>query len=242
MMSRMLRTVWAAIVAVAITIPVSLAVIAVSLVSSSAPLIDSMIRWWARRLVGGAGIDLRLEGGETIDWSQRYVLVPNHYSYFDIPCILGAIEHPIRFMAKQSLFSVPIFGWAIGRAGFIPVDRKDRSKAAKSFGMAAERIRKQNSIVIFPEGGRTPTRELREFQRGAFLLAKKSALPLLPIAIDGTFDVFRVGASRVTPGRVTVKIGTPIDPSAFSVRDKDALSSAARTQIEGMLFGSAGIT
>jgi 1-acyl-sn-glycerol-3-phosphate acyltransferase len=237
MMEAMFRTVIAAFVALVVTLPVAFAVIVVSLFSSSAPLIDSLIRFWARMLVRAAGIDLHLEGGDTLDWSQRYVLVPNHYSYYDIPCILAAIEHPIRFMAKASLFQIPMFGWAIGRAGFIPVDRKDRSKASKSFGMAAERIRKRNSIVIFPEGGRTPTRELREFQRGAFLLAKKSGLPLLPIAIDGTFDIFRVGAKRVTPGRVTVKLGTPIDPSAFSVRDKDALSNAARTQIEGMLFG-----
>jgi len=234
----MLRTLFAALTAIFITIPAGLAVIAVSLFSSSAPAIDSIIRWWGRCLVAAAGIDLHTEGGETVDWSQRYVLVPNHYSYYDIPCIFAAIEHPIRFMAKASLFSIPIFGWAIGRAGFIPVDRKDRSKASKSFGMASERIRKRNSIVIFPEGGRTAARELREFQRGAFLLAKKSGLPLLPVAIDGTFDVFRVGAKRVTPGRVTVKLGTPIDPSAFSVREKDALSNAARTQIESMLFGA----
>jgi len=236
-MEAMFRTAIAAFVALVVTLPVAFAVIVVSLFSSSAPLIDSLIRFWARMLVRAAGIDLHLEGGDTLDWSQRYVLVPNHYSYYDIPCILAAIEHPIRFMAKASLFQIPMFGWAIGRAGFIPVDRKDRSKASKSFGMAAERIRKRNSIVIFPEGGRTATRELREFQRGAFLLAKKSGLPLLPIAIDGTFDVFGVGAKRVTPGRVMVKLGTPIDPSAFSVRDKDALSNAARTQIEGMLSG-----
>lgn len=232
----MLRTIFAAIVAIVFTLPVAMSVIVVSLFSSSAPAIDSLIRFWARMLLRGAGIELQLEGGENIDWSQRYVLVPNHYSYYDIPCILAAIEHPIRFMAKASLFQIPFFGWAIGRAGFIPVDRKDRSKASKSFGLAAERIRKRNSIVIFPEGGRTATRELREFQRGAFLLAKKSGLPILPVAVDGTYDVFRVGAKRVTPGKVTVKLGTPIDPSAFSVRDKDALSNAARAQVEGMLF------
>jgi 1-acyl-sn-glycerol-3-phosphate acyltransferase len=238
MMLPMLRTIFAAFVAVLVTLPVAFCVIVVSLFSSSAPMIDSLIRFWARMLLRAAGVDLHLEGGETIDWSQRYVLVPNHYSYYDIPCVLAAIEHPIRFMAKASLFRIPMFGWAIGRAGFIPVDRKDRSKASKSFGMAAERIRKRNSIVIFPEGGRTATRELREFQRGAFLLAKKSGLPLLPVAIDGTFDIFRVGAKRVTPGRVTVRLGTPIDPSAFSVRDKDALSNAARAQVEALLFAA----
>jgi 1-acyl-sn-glycerol-3-phosphate acyltransferase len=214
----------------------------VSFFSSSAPAIDSIIRWWARRLIAAAGIELNTVGGEAVDWSQRYVLVPNHYSYYDIPCIFAAIEHPIRFMAKASLFQIPIFGWAIGRAGFIPIDRKDRSKASKSFGMATERIRRQNSIVIFPEGGRTATRELREFQRGAFLLAKKSGLPLLPVAIEGTRDVFGVGATRVTPGKVTVKVGTPIDPSAFSVRDKDALSNAARRQIEAMLSNATTVS
>src|SRR6266567_1921050 len=77
-----------------------------------------------------------------------------------------------------------------------PIDRKNRRTAVKSFDMAAERIRRGNTIVIFPEEGRSRNREMRPFQRGAFLLAIKSQVPVVPIAIDGTYDVYRVGAKR----------------------------------------------
>ena len=210
------------------------------MVKSTSPLIDWLIRAWARALVAAAGIDLHAENLEAIHPDQRYILVSNHYSYFDIPCILAAIPQPIRFMAKVSLFKIPIFGWAIGRAGFIPIDRKNRKTAVKSFDLAAKRIRSGNTIVVFPEEGRSRERAMRPFQRGAFLLAMKSEVPMVPVAVDGTYDVFRVGAKRITPNRVTVKVGTPIPTTGLSLRDKERLSEQARTQISSMLWGSAG--
>ena len=231
----MLRTIWVALVALAVTIPLALATMAVALVKSNARLIDAIIRLWSRSLVSAAGIDLRVEGTETIDRAQRYVLVSNHYSYFDIPCVFVAIPQPIRFMAKVSLFKIPIFGWAIGRAGFIPIDRKNRRTAVKSFDLAARRIRKGNTIVVFPEEGRSREREMRPFQRGGFLLALRSELPLLPIAIDGTFDVYSAHSRWVRPGPVTIRVGTPIPTAGLTVRDKERLLEESRAQILRLL-------
>ncbi|HET7437238.1 MAG TPA: lysophospholipid acyltransferase family protein [Thermoanaerobaculia bacterium] len=231
----MLRIIWVVLVAVFVTIPLATAVMVVATFRSHTPLIDKIVRLWAKSLVKAAGIDLRREGAESLDPKQRYILVANHYSYFDIPCIFAAIDQPIRFMAKVSLFKIPIFGWAIGRAGFIPIDRKNRRTAVKSFDLAAERIRKGNTIVIFPEEGRTSTRELRPFQRGAFLLALKSELPVVPVAVDGTHEVFGVGARRITPGVVTVKVGSVIRTTDYTVREKERLAQDARGQIERML-------
>ena len=238
----MLRTIWAAVAAVLVTIPIASAVIVLALFSSSARVIDRLIRLWARLLVNAAGIDLHLENAEALDPKQRYILVANHYSYFDIPCILAAVPQPIRFMAKASLFKIPIFGWSIGRAGFIPIDRKNRRTAVKSFDLAVERIRRGNTIVIFPEEGRSRNREMRPFQRGAFLLAIRSELPMVPMAIDGTYDVFRVGAKRITPGRVTIKVGTPIVTEGTTLKDKERLATASRAEIEQLLgvFGTSG--
>jgi 1-acyl-sn-glycerol-3-phosphate acyltransferase len=233
----MLRLIWMAFAAVFITIPAATGVMVIALFSSASPLIDRVIRWWARSLVRAAGIDLRTAGMDTLRGEQRYVLVANHYSYFDIPCILAAVTQPIRFMAKASLFRIPLFGWALGKAGFIPIDRKNRRTAVKSFDLAAERIRKGNTIVIFPEEGRTRTRELRPFQRGAFLLALKAQLPMVPLALDGTFSVFPVGARRITPGPVTVRVGTPIETAGLTLRGKEMLATESRAQIETMLFG-----
>ena len=231
----MIRTIFTTIVAVLVTIPCALAVTVVALVRSTSPKIDRIIRFWARSIVRAGGIDLQIENADLLDHDKRYILVSNHYSYFDIPCILAVVPQPIRFMAKASLFKVPLFGGAMGRAGFIPIDRKNRSSAVKSFDLATKRIQQGNTIVIFPEEGRTSTRTLRPFQRGAFLLALKSRLPIVPIAIDGTHEVFPVGAKSIRPGRVTVRLGRPIEPTEFSVRDKGALAARARGDIVTML-------
>jgi 1-acyl-sn-glycerol-3-phosphate acyltransferase len=236
MMRRMLRTVWAAFVALVATIPIASLVMLIALFKSNARVIDSLIWVWAWLLIKGGGIDLRAEGMERADPAQRYVLVSNHHSYFDIPCVFVAFKtQPIRFMAKVSLFKVPIFGWSLGRAGFIPIDRKNRRTAVKSFDLAVERIRKGNSVVVFPEEGRSRERAMRPFQRGGFLLALRSELPILPIAIDGTYDVYRAGAKWITPGPVTIRVGTPIPTAGRTVRDKDRLLEESRGQIEAML-------
>jgi 1-acyl-sn-glycerol-3-phosphate acyltransferase len=234
----MLRTIWAIIVAIVVTIPSATTVLIIAAMSSASPWIDPVIRLWARLVLWGAGIDLHVDGVETIDRTKRYILIANHHSYFDIPCIFAAIPQPIRFMAKKSLFSIPIFGWALARAGFIPIDRKNRRTAVKSFDLAVDRIRKGNTIVIFPEEGRSAELAMRPFQRGAFLLAIRSELPILPLAIDGTYEVLRVGATRITPGVVTIRAGTPIETVGVSVRAKDTLLAQSRGQIEGMLASS----
>jgi 1-acyl-sn-glycerol-3-phosphate acyltransferase len=235
----MFRTVWVVIGSVLVTIPSATAVLLVALLRSNATLIDRIIRLWARSIVRIAGIDLRARNIDLIEPNQRYILVANHYSYFDIPCIFAAIPQPIRFMAKVSLFKIPIFGWALGRSGFIPIDRKNRRTAVKSFDLAALRIRKGNTIVVFPEEGRSRERQTRPFQRGGFLLALKSELPVVPIAVDGTFDVFKVGAKRVTPGPVTITVTPPIPTAGLSVRDKEKLATESRDRIRKILFGDA---
>jgi 1-acyl-sn-glycerol-3-phosphate acyltransferase len=234
----MLRTVWVAVAAVLVTIPLAMATIAVAMVRSTSPLIDRIVRLWGKLIVAAAGIELATENVERLDPAKRYILVANHYSYLDIPCIVAAIPQPIRFMAKVSLFKVPIFGWAIGRAGFIPIDRKNRRTAVKSFDLAADRIRKGNTIVIFPEEGRSRERTMRPFQRGAFLLAIKSEKTIVPLAVDSTYDVFPVGAKRVKPGRVTIRVGTPIETANLKLKAKETLLTQSRDQIETMLFGA----
>ena len=207
---------------------------------STSPLIDRVIRLWARALVRGAGIELHTENLDRLDPQKRYILVANHYSWIDIPCILAGIDsQPIRFMAKISLFKIPIFGWALGRAGFIPIDRQNRRTAVKSFDLAADRIRKGNTIVVFPEEGRSRHREMRPFQRGAFLLAIKSQKTIVPMALDSTFDIWPVGSFwHIKPGRVTLRVGTPIETAKLTVRDKERLLNESRDQVQAMLFAT----
>lgn len=237
----MWRTLWLAVVAIVTTIPFALLTTVIAFFRSHASFIDTLTRVWGRMLVNAAGIELHTENIERLDPAKRYILVCNHYSYLDIPCIFAAVPgQPIRFFAKVSLFRIPIFGWALDRAGFIPIDRKNRRTAVKSFDLAAERIRKGNTIVVFPEEGRSKYREMKPFQRGAFLLAIKSGKTIVPMALDSTFDVWPVGSFwKLTPGMVTLRVGTPIETEGLTVREKDRLLNEAQGQIQTMLFPAA---
>ncbi len=231
----MLRTLWLAIVALVMTLYTAPLVTIIGLMHSHAGAIDRLIRVWARGLVRAAGIELSIVGQDKLDPEKRYIVIANHTSYLDIPCLFAAIDQPLRFMAKASLFKVPIFGWGLIAAGFIPIDRKRSAKGKASFDLAVKRIRGGNSIIIFPEGGRSHTREMKEWKHGAFLLSMKSGLPIVPTAIRGNYDVMPRGRLRIEPGNVEIVIGDPIDTTTLSVRQKDELVGKTRAEIEGML-------
>jgi 1-acyl-sn-glycerol-3-phosphate acyltransferase len=231
----MIRTIWVVKVVAGMTILCAPAVTIIALFSSHHPWIDSVIRLWARTIIRAAGVQLRIDSTVPIDWSRSYVFIANHHSYMDIPCLLAAIPQPVRFMAKKSLFHVPIFGWGLRATGFIPIDRADSSKATRSLGMATDRIRKGNSIVIFPEGSRSRERSMSEFKRGAFLLALRGKLPIIPVAIDGTYEVMPATRLRIVPGPVTIRLARPLEPGELRVRDLDGMIARTRGAIERML-------
>ena len=232
----MFRSILTILSFVAATLVVAPLVIVTALIDSHAPVVDRLIRLWGRILARASGAELSVEGLEKLDPAKRYVLVPNHASYLDIPCLLTALDtQPIRFMAKASLFKVPILGWGMLAAGFIPIDRNRSSKGKASFDLAARRIRGGNTIVIFPEGGRSHARTMKPFKHGAFLLAMKSGLPLVPIAIRGTYDVLPPSTLIIKPGRVKIVVGDPVDVSELSVKQKNELVQSTRATILEML-------
>lgn len=231
----MLRTVWFVIVAFVLTMITAPLVTIVGLMHSHSGLIDRLIRVWARSLVHAAGIQLSIDGQSKLEHDKRYIVIANHTSYLDIPCLFAVIDQPLRFMAKASLFRIPIFGWGLMAAGFIPIDRKRSGKGKASFDLAVRRIRGGNSIIVFPEGGRSTSKEMKPWKHGAFLLSMKSGLPIVPTAIRGNYDVMPRGRPSIEPGPVQIVIGDPIDTSALSVRQKNHLMEEMRAEIEAML-------
>lgn len=231
----MLRTLWATVIGVVMTLLFAPLVTVIALVHSHARIIDIMIRAWARAIVRAAGVRLTVENAEVVDPGGKYIFIGNHHSYLDIPCLLVAIPQQVRFMAKASLFKVPIFGWGLSAAGFIPIDRKDRSKAVKSFDLAGQRIRKGNSIVVFPEEGRSRKKEMMPFKRGAFLLAIRAQLPIVPMALIGTYDALPATRFSLRPGPVIIRFLDPVDTSGLSLNAKDDLMDDTQNRIASQL-------
>lgn len=193
-----------------------------------------MARLWSVLLLRASllRVEVRQEG--VLAPGASYIFLANHQSLFDIPVLLATVPNQVRMMAKRSLFRVPVFGWALAAGGFIPIDRGDRSTARQSFSSAIAHIRGGTSILLFPEGTRSLSDTLLPFQRGGFLLALKSGLPIVPVGIRGTRAVQRKGVWTIRPGTVVVTYGAPIDCAAYGVRRMRELTEEVRRQVAEM--------
>ncbi len=197
-------------------------------------------RLWGNICLWAAGVTVRVEGLENIDPHRPYVYAPNHQSWFDIFALLGKLPIQFRWLAKEELFKIPVLGATMSAIGYIPIDRSDRRKAFVSMNQAAERIKSGTSIVIFPEGTRSPDGVLQEFKKGGFILAIKSQQPVVPVSISGSHKIMRKGDWMINPGVIHVRIGAPIDTTGFISKDRDALSNTVREAIEKNLLPEEG--
>jgi 1-acyl-sn-glycerol-3-phosphate acyltransferase len=200
-----------------------------------------VVHIWGHALIRLVGAPVTVEGLEHLAPEQRYVIMANHESSLDIPVLLAALPARIelRFLAKKSLFAVPFLGGAMKAAGFIPVDREDRSTAAATLAQTLVEIARGGSPLIFPEQTWTADGRLLPFARGGFLIALKSGLPILPIGLEGPRIVLPPRAGVMRPRPMTVRIGKPIPTEGLGVSSKTELMARTRREID-RLRGSAG--
>ena len=192
---------------------------------------------WARLVVAVSGVKVRVTGLQNVPRGQPVLFLSNHQGAFDIPALQSVLPVQFRWVAKKNLFKVPFVGWSMRLAGYISIDRENPAEAVKSMEEAAEKMSRGSSVVIFPEGTRSETGALLPFKRGAFMLARKSGRPIVPVAISGTSGILKKGGFIVNPVRVTIAIGSPI-PIGSS--DEKELRNMTKRQVEAMLKGAAG--
>ena len=191
-------------------------------------------RGWARTLLAIAGISVRVLHPERLERGRSFVIVSNHESFCDILVLLANLPMQVRFLAKRSVFRVPVLGWSIAAAGFVPVDREDRSRGTETVDAALRRLSGGRSLVIFPEETRTRTGDLLPFKRGAAHLALKSGLPVLPVALAGTYRVLKRGSFVITPGVVAMAVGEPIEVAGQTLRERETVTRAARDRVQAL--------
>ncbi|MGQ9921345.1 MAG: lysophospholipid acyltransferase family protein [Desulfobacca sp.] len=226
----MLVTVWFYFVLVITTIIASTLVILVTALKPQSELPLRITHYWGIILLRCAGVDLQVEGLENLDLSRPYVFAANHQSGFDIFALLAALPR-VKFLAKKELFRIPLFGPALARTGSLPIDRSNRQAALKSIELAAAAVRQGSSIVIFPEGTRSTTKELLPFKKGGFVLAIKSGQPIVPVSLSGTGNVLPRGRGRIQSGPIKVVFGQPIATDAFKNVNKDEIMTLLREAI-----------
>jgi 1-acyl-sn-glycerol-3-phosphate acyltransferase len=191
-------------------------------------------RGWARSILRLAGISVRVLHAERLEAGRSYVVVSNHESFCDIPVLLATLPISLRFMAKRSIFRVPVLGWSIAAAGFIPVDRGERARGAATMDAALRRLRGGRSVVVFPEETRTPDGSLLPFKQGAALLALRSGLTLLPFGIAGTRRTLPKGSWRISGGPVVLAAGPPLGVEGLRPSDRRDLTRRVQAEVESL--------
>jgi 1-acyl-sn-glycerol-3-phosphate acyltransferase len=197
--------------------------------------VHRMARFWAAVYLKIAGVTVAFHGKQRIG-QPPYILMSNHQSALDIMSLLHGLPISFRFVAKQELFKIPIFGWALKRAGYISLDRKNPRQALKDMDVAAQRIRDGSSLVIFPEGTRSLDGKLLPFKKGAFSLAMKAGVPIVPVGIRGTAAIQPEGCNvPIKKGSVTIVAGEPIAVGGKGTSYKDALAEQVKSEIERLM-------
>jgi len=165
---------------------------------------------WSRLVCILSLCPVKIIGKEKLDRKQSYIFVSNHQGAYDIFLITGYIGQPIKWVMKQSLRKIPFVGLACETGGYIFVDNSSPQAAAKTVKLAEEKLKKGASIAICPEGSRTRTGKIGAFKKGAFQMALNLKLPIVPITINGSFDVLPIGSCLVNPHKMEMIIHDPI--------------------------------
>ncbi|MGD1045673.1 MAG: lysophospholipid acyltransferase family protein [Bacteroidota bacterium] len=171
-------------------------------------------RWcpwmWSKCILWTFGIKVNVKGLENIDLNRSYIFVSNHASMADIPTVIVALNGKVNIVFKKELTWVPIWGWALRYGHFIMIDRSNPRDALASIERAVQTIRSGQSVILFPEGTRTSDGKLQSFKRGAFTLAAKSGVPVVPMIINNTFGIMPKGSFNVKRADILVVLEKPI--------------------------------
>lgn len=227
----MIRTLLIIVWTVMVTIFWGGLTILASFLSKNSAILYKFPRFWAQSILFACGIKVNATGLSDINPQESYIYMPNHVSNFDIPVLMEALPGPFRWLAKAELFRIPLFGYAMKRVGSISIDRSNRESAIASLSQAARIIRKGESILIFPEGTRSPDGKIMSFKKGGFFLAVDTQIPIVPVTIRGTGAIMPKNRIRIQPQDVAVEFKKPVQTAGYDRQTIDDLMGKIRNLI-----------
>jgi 1-acyl-sn-glycerol-3-phosphate acyltransferase len=189
----------------------------------------NIARVWARTALWLAGAPVTVIGRENL--LPVAVYASNHTSFMDTPLVFGSLPFQFRILAKQSLWKWPFIGWHLNRSGQIPVDEETGTGAVAGLNRAIRALKDGMPLFIFPEGGRTRDGRMQPFMKGPAYIAIRARVPLVPMALVGTYELLPIDTHHFRPRPVKLVIGKPIDPSGYSIRQTDELTARLRNEI-----------
>lgn len=236
MARHLLRTASTIVVGLAVTVAAAVAAILISRFRPTSSHLELVIEVWSRVWLAVAGVDLHVVGEENVDPRTSYVVVANHASALDIMACFRAVPLPIRYLAKKELFRIPLLASAMRAIDIIEVDRQARTPVREQINRQVEElVASGRSVIIYPEGTRSRDGSLGQFKKGAFTIAARSGLPILPVTIHGTHEAWSPGSMLVRGGPVTVAIDPPVETSGMVPGDATELRTRVHSVIEKRL-------
>ncbi len=221
--------------AIVATIGVCLSLLVTALVGLQQRATAPTGRWWGHMLLFGAGVRFETAGTQAPK-GRAYVIVPNHTSMLDIAIINACVHVDLRYVSRPFFFKVPILGWSMYLGGHVALDPKKPKAAARVLRNLGPMFEAGRSLVLFPEGTRTPDGTVQAYRRGPISAAIENGVPLLPVRIEGLFESLPRGRLLPRPSRAKLTIGEPIETTGLKPPDAKRLTK----QIEQWARGGAG--
>jgi 1-acyl-sn-glycerol-3-phosphate acyltransferase len=190
---------------------------------------------WGRVITSISGAKVTVLNGERLD-GRVAVYAANHLSYTDTPVLFGILPFQFRIVARHDLFTLPFIGWHLTRSGQIPVNVSNPRASISSLGGAVKTLRSGMPLFIFPEGGRSETGYLQEFLNGPAFMAIRAGVPIMPMALIGTYELLPIHTAEFHPVPVTLVVGEPIETAGYSMHQIDELTEHLRTTISRMYY------
>ena len=187
---------------------------------------------WGKTLGRLFGVKLKVVGKENFDSNKQYIFAPNHSSLIDFQVLLVAVNQYLVFVAKKELDRIPIFNTIIQTAGFVLVNRRNNKEAIQSLqDLRLDMEKYPRSVAIFPEGTRSKDGNLQDFKKGAAVFGIDTGMPIIPVAITGSYSWWNRSLFSNNPNIITITFGIPINTKNSSYEDRNKITMGIKDQI-----------
>jgi 1-acyl-sn-glycerol-3-phosphate acyltransferase len=210
--------------------------IPVSLFGEKTRILHNFARFWSRLIMKTVFSPTAVRGLDKLDTSKPMVYAANHASAMDIPVLYVNLPIQFRIVFKKELLVYPIVGWHLKRSGQICINQQNPAASIGSIRSAVKSLKGGMPLVIFPEGGRSPDGEIMPFLPGAFFMAIKAQVEVVPVALVGTHELLPMDTYHIKPRPLEMRVGKPISTAGLTLRDMDKLSLQVQTAMEALYY------
>jgi 1-acyl-sn-glycerol-3-phosphate acyltransferase len=195
-------------------------------------------RTWSWLIMKTILSPVKVSGLDKIDTSKPHVFAVNHASAMDIPVLYVYLPFQFRIVFKKELLAYPVVGWQLKRSGQVCIDQQKPTNSIAAIRSAVKSLKAGMPLVIYPEGGRTPDGEIKPFLPGAFFLAIKAQVDIVPVALVGTYELLPMDTYHIKCRPLEMRVGEPSPTTGLTMRDLEAVSDKVKKAIEELYYGT----